>query len=172
MPAQAKKAPFPSANGGLDDPAQTEKSDDSGGTLSNDVIPEDEPINVVTKPEQETARKRKFARVMDQLPFRNSGNGGEDSIEHTTSTLSKSPKQKFTFVGQLKATVFNSPINILLLMVPVGIAVHFTNLSPIGVFVINFIAIIPLAAMLSYATEEIALRTGETLGGLLNATFG
>jgi Ca2+:H+ antiporter len=30
----------------------------------------------------------------------------------------------------------------------------------------------PLAAMLSYATEEIALRTGETLGGLLNATFG
>ncbi|KAL8661747.1 MAG: hypothetical protein Q9202_005309 [Teloschistes flavicans] len=172
MPAQAKKAPFPSANGGPDDPAQTEKSDDSGGALSNDIIPEDEPINVVTKPEQETARKRKFARVMDQLPFRNSGNGGEDSIEHTTSTLSKPPKQKFTFVGQLKATVFNSPINILLLMVPVGIAVHFTNLSPIGVFVINFIAIIPLAAMLSYATEEIALRTGETLGGLLNATFG
>jgi Ca2+/H+ antiporter len=26
--------------------------------------------------------------------------------------------------------------------------------------------------MLSFATEEIALRTGETLGGLLNATFG
>jgi len=26
--------------------------------------------------------------------------------------------------------------------------------------------------MLSYATEEIALRVGETLGGLLNATFG
>jgi len=26
--------------------------------------------------------------------------------------------------------------------------------------------------MLSYATEEIALRIGDTLGGLLNATFG
>jgi len=38
--------------------------------------------------------------------------------------------------------------------------------------VVNFIAIIPLAALLSYATEEIALRIGETLGGLMNATFG
>lgn len=37
---------------------------------------------------------------------------------------------------------------------------------------INFIAIIPLAGTLSYATEEIALRTGEVFGGLLNATFG
>lgn len=37
---------------------------------------------------------------------------------------------------------------------------------------VNFIAIIPLAGTLSYATEEIALRTGEVLGGLLNATFG
>lgn len=40
------------------------------------------------------------------------------------------------------------------------------------VFVVNFIAIIPLAGMLSYATEEIALRTGEVMGGLLNASFG
>ena len=37
---------------------------------------------------------------------------------------------------------------------------------------VNFIAIIPLAALLSYSTEEIALRIGETLGGLMNATFG
>ncbi|KAK6362379.1 hypothetical protein TWF730_006069 [Orbilia blumenaviensis] len=36
----------------------------------------------------------------------------------------------------------------------------------------NFLAIIPLAGTLSFGTEEIALRTGETLGGLLNASFG
>ena len=41
-----------------------------------------------------------------------------------------------------------------------------------AVFIVNFIAIIPLAGLLSYATEEIALRVGETLGGLLNASFG
>jgi len=40
------------------------------------------------------------------------------------------------------------------------------------VFVLNFIAIIPLAALLSYGTEEIALYCGDVLGGLLNASFG
>lgn len=37
---------------------------------------------------------------------------------------------------------------------------------------INFLAIIPLAAILSFATEELALYIGEVLGGLLNASFG
>lgn len=39
-------------------------------------------------------------------------------------------------------------------------------------FSLNFIAIIPLAAVLSFATEEISIPLGESLGGLLNATFG
>jgi Ca2+:H+ antiporter len=60
----------------------------------------------------------------------------------------------------------------LLIAAPVGVAIHFVNVSPVAVFVVNFIAIIPLAALLSYATEEIAIRVGETLRGLLNATFG
>lgn len=81
-------------------------------------------------------------------------------------------KQRFTAMGQFRATVLNSWINILLIMSPVGIAVYYAGVNPIAVFVINFIAIIPLAAMLSYATEEIALRVGEVLGGLLNASFG
>ncbi|KAG8896449.1 hypothetical protein FRB99_008884, partial [Tulasnella sp. 403] len=32
--------------------------------------------------------------------------------------------------------------------------------------------IVPLAALLGFATEELALRVGQTLGGLINATFG
>lgn len=68
---------------------------------------------------------------------------------------------------------FRSWIYVLLLAVPVGFGVYYSHkVNPIGVFVINFIAIIPLAAMLSSATEDIAVRTGDTLGGLLNATFG
>ncbi|KAK6521921.1 hypothetical protein TWF506_002122 [Arthrobotrys conoides] len=77
-----------------------------------------------------------------------------------------------TILGQLKAALFSSYVNILLVFVPVGIALHFTSVSPIVVFVMNFLAIIPLAGTLSFGTEEIALRTGETLGGLLNASFG
>ena len=105
--------------------------------------------------------------------YKNKKNG--DDLQHTgTSDLKKDnkPKQKFTFGGQLKATLFNSWINVLLIMAPVGIIVNYLHIQPVAIFVINFIAIIPLAAMLSYATEEIAIRTGETLGGLLNATFG
>lgn len=45
-------------------------------------------------------------------------------------------------------------------------------MGPVPIFIVNFVAIIPLAALLSYATEEIAIRVGETFGGLLNATFG
>jgi len=77
-----------------------------------------------------------------------------------------------SILGQLKAAVFSSYLNIFLVFVPVGIALHFTSVSPIIVFLMNFLAIIPLAGTLSFATEEIALRTGETVGGLLNASFG
>lgn len=57
-------------------------------------------------------------------------------------------------------------------MVPIGIIAGRLGWSPTAVFTINFFAIIPLAAVLSFATEEISLKLGETLGGLLNATFG
>lgn len=83
------------------------------------------------------------------------------------------PKEPFTFANQIQRTLLNSWINVLLVAAPVGIALNYVHsVNRIAVFVVNFIAIIPLAAMLSFATEEIALRTGETLGGLLNATFG
>jgi Ca2+:H+ antiporter len=39
-------------------------------------------------------------------------------------------------------------------------------------FVLSVLAIIPLAALLSHATEAVAARTGDTVGGLLNATLG
>lgn len=80
--------------------------------------------------------------------------------------------KKFTAMNQLHATLFNSWVNVLLVASPVGIALYYANVDPVAVFVVNFIAIIPLAGMLSYATEEIALRTGEVVGGLLNASFG
>lgn len=44
--------------------------------------------------------------------------------------------------------------------------------SPVTVFILNFLGLIPLAGILSYVTEELALHLGEIMGGLLNATFG
>lgn len=55
---------------------------------------------------------------------------------------------------------------------PISIATHFLNLSPLIVFVTAALAILPLAAWLSAATEEIAVVLGPSWGSLLNATFG
>ncbi|RYO97071.1 hypothetical protein DL765_011369 [Monosporascus sp. GIB2] len=71
-----------------------------------------------------------------------------------------------------KAVLLSSPLNLLLVFVPIGIVAGVTGWDPVAVFVLNFLAIIPLAAVLSFATEEISVRLGDALGGLLNATFG
>ncbi|KAH7124776.1 Sodium/calcium exchanger protein-domain-containing protein [Dactylonectria macrodidyma] len=71
-----------------------------------------------------------------------------------------------------EATLMSNYVNILLPFVPLGIIAGVLGWSPAAVFSLNFIAIIPLAAVLSFATEEISIPLGETLGGLLNATFG
>jgi Ca2+:H+ antiporter len=36
----------------------------------------------------------------------------------------------------------------------------------------NLVGLIPLALLLGEVTEDLAIRLGETIGGLLNATFG
>ncbi|KAK5995004.1 Vacuolar calcium ion transporter [Cladobotryum mycophilum] len=71
-----------------------------------------------------------------------------------------------------KVTVMSNYVNFLLVMVPIGIIAKALNWGATAIFTINFFAIIPLAAVLSFATEEISLKLGETMGGLLNATFG
>jgi len=63
-------------------------------------------------------------------------------------------------------------VNVLLVFVPIGIVSGAANWSPVLQFVLNFVAIIPLASLLAFATEELAIPLGQTLGGLLNATFG
>src|ERR1700741_3030211 len=39
-------------------------------------------------------------------------------------------------------------------------------------FVLSVLAIVPLATLLSHATEAVAAKTGDAIGGLLNATLG
>jgi Ca2+:H+ antiporter len=70
------------------------------------------------------------------------------------------------------ATLASNYVNVLLIFVPIGIASGALSWNPTVVFILNFIAIIPLAALLSFATEELSAKLGQTLGGLMNATFG
>ena len=63
-------------------------------------------------------------------------------------------------------------VNVLLIFVPLGIIAGAVGWAPTAIFLLNFFAIIPLASLLSFATEELSVPLGQTLGGLLNATFG
>ncbi|SGY16660.1 BQ5605_C012g06942 [Microbotryum silenes-dioicae] len=63
-------------------------------------------------------------------------------------------------------------LNVLLVFIPVSWAMHFSHQGSTITFVMSFLAIIPLAALLGFATEELALRVGDTIGGLMNCTFG
>lgn len=68
--------------------------------------------------------------------------------------------------------VTSSWLNVLLLFVPLGFAAEFLQWPAIWRFSLNFLAIVPLAKLLGDATEQASLKLGQTLGGLLNATFG
>ena len=65
----------------------------------------------------------------------------------------------------------NNTLNWLLLALPITLYFNFQHSLQMA-FIFSMIAIAPLAFLMGKATEEIALRTGEAVGGLLNATFG
>ncbi len=71
-----------------------------------------------------------------------------------------------------KGIILSSYVNVLLVFVPIGIASKAANLSPGIIFGMNAVAIIPLAGLLSHATESVAKRMGDTVGALMNVTFG
>lgn len=74
---------------------------------------------------------------------------------------------------EFKKVLLHSWINLFLVCVPVGIAIaNLPNRNAGAAFGVNAVAIIPLAALLSHATESVARKMGDTIGALLNVTFG
>jgi Ca2+:H+ antiporter len=66
-----------------------------------------------------------------------------------------------------------NPLYWLFVFVPgVLVAEHLRPESHTALFLLSVLAIIPLAALLSHATESVAAKTGDAIGGLLNATLG
>lgn len=103
---------------------------------------------------------------------------GNAALESTEGTVQK-PTLKSRFIagnkrfGQhTKNALFHSWVNVLLIFVPIGIAVEAIHAKPAIVFALNAVAIVPLAGLLSHATESVASRMGDTLGALLNVSFG
>ncbi|OZJ03823.1 hypothetical protein BZG36_03828, partial [Bifiguratus adelaidae] len=110
-------------------------------------------------PEQPVEQKRSSRRLTGR-------------VWTSTSHVGLTEKAKPPILQQLKSVLLASWVNVLCLLIPFGIASHFVGWPPTATFIINFFAIVPLAKLLGFVTEELAMRTGETIGGLLNATFG
>jgi Ca2+:H+ antiporter len=56
--------------------------------------------------------------------------------------------------------------------IPLAIAVELAHATPVLVFACSALGVIPTAALMGRATEELAARAGPGIGGLLNVTFG
>lgn len=61
---------------------------------------------------------------------------------------------------------------LLLVAVPAALVANAMHLSPVVVFTLACLGVLPLAGFMGDATEHLSARSGPTIGGLLNATFG
>lgn len=103
----------------------------------------------------------------------------EDVAADTTPLLAagRAPKSAITavmdeLVYATKATLRCSVTNVLLVCLPLGLYGDDWGFPGWAVFVLNFLAMLPLASILTFSTEQLAAIVGSVAGGLINATFG
>jgi Ca2+:H+ antiporter len=67
---------------------------------------------------------------------------------------------------------FEKVIYAMLVFVPLAFVAEFAGFPPVLVFFTACLGIVPLAKIMGTATEELAVKAGQGIGGLLNGTFG
>ncbi|KIJ69136.1 hypothetical protein HYDPIDRAFT_105703 [Hydnomerulius pinastri MD-312] len=77
-----------------------------------------------------------------------------------------------SWLDSYKYFLFGSWFNILLVFVPLSIISHNLEWDAALRFSFSFVAILPLAKLLGEATNQMSVKLGQTLSGLLNASFG
>jgi Ca2+:H+ antiporter len=107
-----------------------------------------------------------------KFPPENLDSSSTAEIVQQPATDREEDYENLTFKSSLLYFAKSSYLNFLIVFLPLGIIAHVLEWKGEAVFFLNFVALIPLAKILGSATEEIALYTNETVGGLLNATFG
>jgi Ca2+:H+ antiporter len=76
------------------------------------------------------------------------------------------------YVKKLFAFIRKNPISVLFIAMPFVVLAEILHWSPITVFILSALAIIPFAGYIGTATEVLAFYTSPKIGGLLNATLG
>uniref|UniRef100_A0A0D3EQ49 Vacuolar cation/proton exchanger n=1 Tax=Oryza barthii TaxID=65489 RepID=A0A0D3EQ49_9ORYZ len=75
-------------------------------------------------------------------------------------------------LANLQEVFLATKLAVLFPAVPLAIAAQCFRFDQVWVFALSLLGLIPLAERVSFLTEQIALYTGPTVGGLLNATCG
>jgi hypothetical protein len=96
------------------------------------------------------------------------GLGEKSSLIKRTSTFHISEATRIEIIEFVRS----SHTYPLLVFLPIGFLATLLGWSATTVFALNLFAVIPLATLLSSATEQLSEYTGQTVGALLNATFG
>ncbi|KAJ7154287.1 Sodium/calcium exchanger protein-domain-containing protein [Mycena filopes] len=101
------------------------------------------------------------------------GNGSHPrpTFAHRVKTLIAAEGEP-SWAQSYRFFLFGSYLNLFLLFVPLSFLSNFLGWDASLRFSFSFIAIIPLAKLLGQATEQMSAKLGQTLAGLLNASFG
>ena len=76
------------------------------------------------------------------------------------------------FMDTIRPMATTGPMNILLRCMPIAIISYAAAWPDACTFIFSLLALAPLAERLGFVTEQLAIHTNDTIGGLLNATFG
>lgn len=114
----------------------------------------------------ETSKKLRF-KVPLALP-RLSKKSRLRALFTPTKPIGPAPTYGRSFINIIKF----SPLNILLAFIPVSWALHFTHQPDTLIFATSALSVLPLAALLGFGTEQVAIRTSSAVASLLNASLG
>lgn len=105
-----------------------------------------------------------------------SSNDGDDELTGEDSSLlprrRKAPSipehKEIPVASALKGIILGKKVSFLLVLMPFAYLAHRNEWNAQWIFWLNFGVMVPLAAILGDFTEEAALHTGETIGGLVS----
>lgn len=117
-------------------------------------------------------------------PNRGGGGGGDEDEEETKTQDPSSPRPpkvwpavlrdgwKAYLARSFREFFLGSKLNILLLAVPIAILCKIADFGDGPLFVFSLLGLCPLAERIAFVTDELAMYTNDTVGGLLSATMG
>lgn len=121
---------------------------------------------------EENNRKTRLGLVDQKKELLKAKHSYREPNSSTSHELVGTPPKPGNFQTFANIVIYD-PMSLLLIAFPLAFFSHIFHWGDVVTFWLSFVSMIPLAKILGDATEELAAGLkNETIGGLLNATFG